>query len=557
MKSLPYYLILSLSLTILSLAAQGSAVRISTTGTGQTTGHIANLSITNNSDQPVNLASGWFFIPATDRYQSYVGYIPPGITIAPGQTVPVPVQGYCTNVHTPPVPYGVSMTDFKDWVLVSDTPSAAPTSSEPTVPEPMNPPGGSTTMETRLVPNRVVPAFSPDDIPGIINSPAYRGTTEETEQSTGGITITYPGTTIPINAVIDFDKAPEYCAPLVVDIVMQIQDAVTIIQNDPTVTTPFSNAPLREREALIQQTIWIVTSALTEDEYTIEDFTENTYRQFTQATGTTVTALDKEDREELDSGVTDFWNAFTAVGIEAKVLSVQGEGSNTQPNSPDSESVESVVVEAETAADCQCDKISFDFGQVAYTDKGPDGTVGTPGIKFPVAKSYPIDGEEAIITLETTESRNRFSFSIQNIEISCSCLTDEACPTVNGPYLDLGEGKGTDPIARAAKETLEKAAAEAEETIDEVKEAVEAASTKAKEAASDKQGNSSGQGKAVAIADQESVELTSIDGKHSIFIKLPKGQEKTIQFTISGTCGSDNCGTSACKKVFIINIKRP
>lgn len=544
-----------------ALLAQEAELSIAARGTGRTTGHIAELTVTNNGDQPVHIEPGWFFIPSTNRYQSYVGSIPRGITILPGQTVTIPVDGYCANVHTPPVPYGVSMTEFKDWVLIDENPpTGIPITSEPTVPEPMNPPGGSTSMETRLVPDRVVPPFHSGTIPGIINSPGYQPTPGGREQPNGSITLTYPDTDIPVAGTIDFDSDPEHYASLVVAIAVQIVEAASVVQQNPNITTPFSSAPEREREALIQQTFWIVTAALTGDDYTLEDFTENTYRQFTQASGTPVSALEEEDKAQLDGGVADFWNAFSAVGLEAKVI----RGHDQEPGVPQpdffqQETTGSGVEESNTAAKCQCENVSFSYSQLVYTDDGPDGTVGTPGFKFPAVKSYPIDGKETTITVPTHKSRNRFSFTIEDIKMTCSCSTGGACPTTAGPYLDMGESKGAnaaDQAASAVKEAAEKAAEQAAETIDKAKETVEKATEKAEGADGDQPSGSDNQNPQVDDVNTESVELTSKDGKHTIFVKLPKGREKTIQFTISGTCSSGDCSASSCKKTFLIKIER-
>ncbi len=65
-------------------------VLYSARGKGQTTGHIADLTVTNNSDQPIQLAHHrWdFYLASRDGFQSYVGRILPTAVIPPGATVP-------------------------------------------------------------------------------------------------------------------------------------------------------------------------------------------------------------------------------------------------------------------------------------------------------------------------------------------------------------------------------------------------------------------------------------------------------------------------------------
>ena len=57
---------------------------IKATGTGNTTGHIADLIFNNKTDQPITLTPQTFYIPSDGEYQSYVGEIPPDITCQKG-----------------------------------------------------------------------------------------------------------------------------------------------------------------------------------------------------------------------------------------------------------------------------------------------------------------------------------------------------------------------------------------------------------------------------------------------------------------------------------------
>lgn len=122
-------------------------------GTGQTTGHIAELSVENNSDTPFRLEPQIFFIPATDRYQSYVGSIPENSYLPPNCEITIPIEGYCADPFAPPVPVGEPMTPFAEWVpafehfpdrgdmMVQTGPGIVEFGPPPQVPEPMNPPG--------------------------------------------------------------------------------------------------------------------------------------------------------------------------------------------------------------------------------------------------------------------------------------------------------------------------------------------------------------------------------------------------------------------------------
>lgn len=281
-------------------------LKVTAKGTGQTTGHIATLEITNRGDEPVQLEPQVVYIPSSGKYQSYVGRIPGGQQVPPGGQVRVPVTGWCSDVHRPPVGEGTSM-DPQTWIPVG------PIVSEPGRPKPLVPTAPAIT-------NPLAPPFSPNDIPKLQSAPGY---SNERSPDPDGTTITYPGTDIPVTGTIEPDKNPRAFAPLVVEAVILIEDAADEVQNDPAITTPFAFDPVRERETLIQQTFWIYMATLTDDEYDKDDFAGNVYGQFEELTGQVVTALPKEEKKKVDQGVDAFWTAFQATGVEAKVIKKQ------------------------------------------------------------------------------------------------------------------------------------------------------------------------------------------------------------------------------------------
>ena len=132
-----------------------SNTKVTATGTGQTTGHIANLSVTNNGAITLTSLSQTVYIPSSGQYQPYIGTIPP-TTLPPGQTTIIPVDGYCTDVHTPPVPNGESMPPADTWIPVGD----------PTIPVPEG--------SASLVPTTPVSGFETGDIPSLTSSPDFK-----------------------------------------------------------------------------------------------------------------------------------------------------------------------------------------------------------------------------------------------------------------------------------------------------------------------------------------------------------------------------------------------
>ena len=305
---------------------------IAARGTGRTTGHIADLLVTNNGQTPITTAGQTVYIASDGSHQGYFARIPPGITIPPGETVPVPVHGYCMDPLKPPIREGGEMRPGDNWVPVGDPiyPGAGtPSSGGPAVP---------------LIPSEPVPPFAPEQIPGITQDPGFKPSTKPSAE--GDITGTWPGTTRPVGGTIDPGKSPRTLAPLLVRIVELIEKAAAITTADPAFPTPFSGQPDREREVIIQQTIWICMGALLGEPYTRERFERGIYDQYRDRTGIPVSNLRAEDRNEVDTGITEFWLVFRATGLEAKVIRVGvAEGEDPDPG----------ITISEPAPSCPCD----------------------------------------------------------------------------------------------------------------------------------------------------------------------------------------------------------
>lgn len=291
----------------ISLIGQGVLEVSHARGTGRTTGHIADLTVENNSDKPITIAPARYYIPSHHRYQSYVGDVPGGITVPPGGTVVVPVSGYCADIHKPPVPSGEDMPPFDTWIGVG-----GPSTFPGQVYDPPVSPSGEP-----LTPDNVAPPFRPGDIPDIISSPGF---TPAEPGDDPDIIVTFPGTDTPIGGTIDPNTDPVALAPVLTGILDVIEQAAPVIQETGDYPNPFTPDPVREREAMIQQTFWIATGELGDDSYDKGDFAGQVYEQFENSSGIVVEDLPAEQRESLDHGVDAFWQSFTAVGLEAKVF---------------------------------------------------------------------------------------------------------------------------------------------------------------------------------------------------------------------------------------------
>jgi hypothetical protein len=191
--------------------------------------------------------------------------------VPPGATQTVPIHGYCGDVRRPPVPAGEPLPPVEDWIVPGD----------PGQPITLPPRDGAAPPGRALV----------------------------------------PGTGEPLPRAVDPDLEPLVAAPLLFGAIREITRATAELQENRALQTPFSGNPEREREAVVQQTFWLFAAELKGEPYTREEFTERLESQHEQRTGVPLAAAPPEERERLQQGADDFWDAFELVGVEAKIIS--------------------------------------------------------------------------------------------------------------------------------------------------------------------------------------------------------------------------------------------
>lgn len=264
-------------------------------GTGQTTGHIATLTVKNNTANEVTVREQSFLLPALQTYQSYVGRIPAGIRIEAGASVEIAITGFCIDVHRPPVPLGRALLPVKEWL---------PVVNSNTIPE----------ETTAILPGTVLPAFNAAYIGFLKNLPGFN--TQQPDKK-ASLQITYPGTTTPIGGTVDKSVDMARIAPMLVAMVERIEAATPAIQE--SYPTPFQGDALKEREAIIQQSVWIFMAHLTGSAYTRDDFEAKVVQEYQERTGTLVSSLPPAQQAKFTTGMDNFWAAFLATGAAAQV----------------------------------------------------------------------------------------------------------------------------------------------------------------------------------------------------------------------------------------------
>jgi len=99
--------------------------------TGNTTGTIALVDVINDSDVSIVFPESSFLIPGSSGYQGYVVPGGSGTTVGPGQTVSVPLDGFCTDVGKPPVTTGQPLPDPSGWTVPTDPDGPFPSPGDP------------------------------------------------------------------------------------------------------------------------------------------------------------------------------------------------------------------------------------------------------------------------------------------------------------------------------------------------------------------------------------------------------------------------------------------
>lgn len=302
-----------LLLSCLSPLFSQSAIKA--TGTGQTTGHIANLEITNTSPNSIflintgkpgiaalelndsskntsfsitgrhNDQSEMVYIPSNGKDQSYVATgvgKPVGAgtngEIKPDESITIPVVGYCTDNRRPPVALGEPIPSVSQWIHSSDV-----------------------------------------SIPVAV-SLGKDGFYNHGNGDLDFVAINVPGQTYDNPLVVNQHSKPIDAAPFLFDAINRITLTTEILQNNNLINTPFSNNTPKERESVIQQTFWLYSSVLTGENYSKDDFHKQMVSQYESNSGNKINSAPEEVQEQVDLGVSSFWDAFVLVGVEAKVI---------------------------------------------------------------------------------------------------------------------------------------------------------------------------------------------------------------------------------------------
>ena len=294
MRTVPYSLVCLAMLLYHLLPAQGTptnswleltpTLRCRASGNGQSTGQIGTVQVINNGPEAVPIQPQVFFIPSDGRHQGYLARIPAGLSAAANTETAIPIIGYCTDLDKPAVPATYPLLPPNNWYPV------APTN-----------PADVSEAAIALSKRPALANFTAAHIEKVTGSPAYRRTRKKSDWE-----LHYPTVYQTINGTLQLDQGPEAAAPLLDKVTALLEQRYEQLAQQNLIRTPLSSDRLKERETIIQHTLWIWTAALRGQPYTYSDFAQLVQQALEQANATEGTQLSAQQ----ESAAKTLWATF-------------------------------------------------------------------------------------------------------------------------------------------------------------------------------------------------------------------------------------------------------
>jgi hypothetical protein len=260
------------------------------TGTGRTTGHIADLTLYNTTSSPIQTTIGPLLIPSDGEFQGYVvnGTYP--VVIPAFRHAMVSLHGYCTDIAKLALPEGSPASDVSAWVV----------------------------------------AVRPLSMPGPGSSMAALGYEEVPAQGGETAVLSYPGTNIPFPYRLDVEKNAKTAAGLLAGVVTLIEESYERWRENGEAAGIFEYMPENEhKNTIVQHVFWYYTSALQGKPYPKSFLTGAVIRETEKAANTTAGHYTPTTASQIEEEVTNVWDAITLVGAEAKVIHDPGAETGT------------------------------------------------------------------------------------------------------------------------------------------------------------------------------------------------------------------------------------
>jgi hypothetical protein len=290
-----------------------------------------------------------------------------------------------------------------------------------------------------------------------------------------------PGTGNRILASLDPKQNPGAAVPLLLDALDRITESYDKLKSEGKISTPFSGNPEKERESVIQQTYWIYTSALSGQPYVKADFKAMTDRQFEKNTGTKADELPPAEKEKYTQGVDNFFNTFSIVGAESKVLTPvpvipppaipesgfdkidpktmkPGSGTSTPKGTTSddrrttSEPTEAPTLIKDEKSTCTCGNITVEI-KVTELNRQPNGKFEGPVTKQSATASADNNATPHAIKLgkKGLKKGDKIRVNLESVTVKCPCTDNTECDV----FKDAKEAKAYADAVKERDKVLE------------------------------------------------------------------------------------------------------
>ncbi len=233
------------------------SIKIISISTGETTGHIADLYISNSSNELEEFSLKPSYIPSREGYQSYLSLTDTILLLEPFIETRIPLRAYCADLFVDPVPLKKNLPAYSLWVEIDV--------------------------------NRDKSQFNPDKGKWVKDSNSR---------------ILNPKNSQPLNLAIETEKHPEEIAWLLWHTLITLESDYQKLSSEKLIKTPYSLDKIQERDGVVQHSFWIFTSELSGKYYLKEHFEEGIESQYFKSN------ITNEESEQISKGIKQLWTAF-------------------------------------------------------------------------------------------------------------------------------------------------------------------------------------------------------------------------------------------------------
>lgn len=252
-------------------------------GTGQTTGHVMDLIVTNPGGVSVKVNLGPWLIPGKGDYQGYVIPAAYQALIPPLGSVTLSLNGYCTDVFKQALPNGEWGPDFRAWVSAGSG---------------------------EQVPG---PGWSPDS--------AYQAGGEGPSTA---LHLSFPGTRKKFPFRIDVQLFPKESANLLIDAVRRLEDSYHRLEAMAKLPALKGLSAEEKMHTFVQQGLWVFAAQLGGKYYTEADFALQYLEEAEQRFNHLRTIFSPAARQQVALQAEDIWHGVQLVGLEARLFTPPG-----------------------------------------------------------------------------------------------------------------------------------------------------------------------------------------------------------------------------------------